>query len=140
MKNYRKANYDEIKKNLNETKWEEVLNQDNVNNMWCNFKNIIKGLEEKYVPSFKITNKNTKVPLDNDILELIREKNKLSKKFVKTKDPEIRKRYNRTRNKVIKLVRKARKNYEENLAREAKTNPKKVGNTLTQKVKGNKEL
>lgn len=134
-KNYRKANYQGLKADLDEKDWDTILNNKDINKVWGNFKKIIKELEEKHVPISKLSNKNTKIPLDKEIINLIKEKSRLSKKFVHTKDPETRKQYNRTRNKVTKLVRQARKKFEENLAQEAKTNPKKIWQYINSKSK-----
>ncbi|KAH3833132.1 hypothetical protein DPMN_106433 [Dreissena polymorpha] len=131
-KNYRKANYDELKKELDEFNWDVLLNNSNensVNSMWEKVKQKITDMEERHVPTYKISNKNSKVPLSKEIVELIKEKSRLSKKFGQTKEPAIRTKYKRVRHKITKLVRLARKDYEENLAKEAKTNPNKSGNT-----------
>ena len=77
-------------------------------------------IENKFVPMARAkSGKKSETPLDKETISLIKEKNALSRKFVATKDPNIRKKYNSTRNKVVKLVRRARKNFENNLANEA---------------------
>jgi len=142
-KNYRKANYDELKKEMDELNWDELLNnsnENNVNSMWEKFKQKIIDMEERHVPTYKISNKNTKVPLSKEIVELIKEKSRLSKKFSQTKEPAIRTKYKRVRNKITKLVRLARKDYEENLAKEAKTNPKKIWQYINSKSKTKQEI
>ena len=136
-KNYRKADYPGIKADLEEMDWDTTLNHKDINVTWGKFKNIIKDLEDRHVPNTNISSKNFKIPLDKEIVNLIKEKSSLSRKFVKTKDPAIRKQYNRIRNKVTKLVRQARKKFEENLAREAKSDPKKIWQYINSKSKVN---
>ncbi len=106
-----------------------------INEAWDNFKCKIREMEEKHIPMSQIRTGRNKLPLNRETVALIKEKGALSRKFVQTKDPEIRKRYNHIRNKVTKEVRKARKNFERNLAKEAKTNPKKIWKYINSKSK-----
>jgi hypothetical protein len=52
--------------------------------------------------------------------------NSLSKKVVTSRDPDIRKQYNRVRNRVKKEVDKMRKEFELELSEKAKTNTKAI--------------
>ena len=80
--------------------------------MWNKFYNKLRELENKHVPIAKIKNKNKhSIPLDKESLAAIKEKNALQRKYIKSKKPEDRAKYNKIRNKVAKLVRKSRKNY-----------------------------
>ena len=65
-------------------------------------------------------------PIDRETVNKIRLKNTLSRKAISTKDPEIRKQYNRTRNQVKKLTRRLRKEFENDISKRAKSNPKLV--------------
>jgi hypothetical protein len=67
-----------------------------------------------------------KFPLDKETRELIKKKNSLSKKVVTSRDPDIRKQYNRVRNRVKKEVDKMRKEFELELSEKAKTNTKAI--------------
>ena len=95
----------------------------------------MQKLVNDYIPLVKIGGKKFDLPLDKEILTIIREKNKLSRKFVKTKDEQVRKIYNRTRNKAVKFIRKARKTHENKLAQDAKNNPKRIWNYINLKSK-----
>ncbi|XP_061196751.1 uncharacterized protein LOC133205026 [Saccostrea echinata] len=136
-KTYRKANFAGMKKEISETDWESILeSQSTVNEMWRQFRQKIEDIEDKYVPVVTIRpSRKTKMPLDKETVTLIKEKNALCRKYVATKDPNIRKKYNRTRNKVAKFVRKARKSFEKSIAQEAKTNPKKIWQYINSKSK-----
>jgi hypothetical protein len=63
----------------------------------------MRRLEDKYIPT-KPREKDSKhkFPLDMETRELIKKKNSLSKKVVTSRDPDIRKQYNRVRNRVKK--------------------------------------
>ena len=126
-----------MKEDCQNLNWEIFLNEGNVNidDMWKRFHKKLTELD-KYVPILKIKNKKkTEIPLDKETLKAVKEKNRLSKKFIRTKKQEDRNKYNRARNKVTKLVRKSRKLYERNLAKEAKTNPKKIWKYINSKSK-----
>ena len=139
-RNYKKANFSDMKNEISSTDWDSVLgvNESNcdINRMWRNFRVKMEEIENKYVPIARAkSGKKSETPLNKETINLIREKNALSRKFVATKDPNIRQKYNRTRNKVVKLVRRARKNFENNLAKEAKSNPKKIWKYINSKSK-----
>jgi hypothetical protein len=51
---------------------------------------------------------------------------KVSNRVVTSRDPNIRKQYNRVRNRVKKEVDKMRKEFELELSEKAKTNPKAI--------------
>ena len=102
---------------------------------WNKFQTKINLLVDKFVPLSRPRKKINEIPLEKEVVETIKEKNRLNKRFIETKDEQIRKKYNKIRNKTGKLVRRARKNYEKNLAKEAKTNPKKVWKYINLKSK-----
>jgi hypothetical protein len=65
---------------------------------------------------------------------LIKKKNSLSKKVVNTsRDTDIRKQYNRVRNRVKKEVDKMRKKFELELSEKAKTNSKAIWSYIKSK-------
>ena len=134
---YNKGDYEGIRNDLNNFDWKAYLNadQNNVDETWNKFQEKMKILEEKHIPLSKPRNKKNSIPLERDVTEVIKEKNRLNKKFIETKDEEVRKKYNKVRNKAGKLVKRARKNYEKNLAKEAKANPKKVWKYINLKSK-----
>ncbi|KAK3090353.1 hypothetical protein FSP39_011129 [Pinctada imbricata] len=139
---YRKGNYEEMKKELKEMDWNKYLlgGQENgetdINYMWSLFKSKVLDLENKFVPLVKVGGKKgNQIPLEKETLSAIKEKNSLNRKFIHTKDPKVRTSYNRARNKVSKLVRRARKKYEQNLALEAKKEPKRIWQFINSKSK-----
>ena len=135
---YKKAQYSEIKKSLLEVDWKNFLSEgvNNVQEAWLKFHTKLSEIENKYVPTVKIkSGKMKQFPLDSQALSAIKEKTALSRKFIRTKDKEVRKQYNRARNKVSKLVKRARKQYENTLASETKSNPKRIWQYINAKSK-----
>ena len=122
---------------MEEIDWETYLESNNdIDLAWNKFYEKLQELENKHIPIVKVKNKSKHtVPLDKETLTAIKEKNSLQRKFIKTKKTEDRLKYNKIRNKVVKLVRKARRKYEQNLAMEAKANPKKVWQYINSKSK-----
>ena len=133
-RNYRRADYDSMRKELAFFDWDSYLKCDDIDEMWSKF--CAKYVEEKYVPLVKVGgSKRRQIPLDKETVNKIKEKNVLSRKFLRTKNPTDRKKYNRVRNQVVKLTRRARKTYERNLSQEAKMNPKRIWQYINSKSK-----
>ena len=131
---YNKANYDNLKQEMGKVNWKKYLCAKSVDEAWKLFCDKIYELEDKHVPVLKTSGKNRKqIPLNREIITTIKEKNSLSRKFIATKDPAVRTRYNRTRNQVVKLVRKTYR-------RKQSQTQNGYGNILTQKAKVEKEL
>ena len=139
VKCYNKANYDDINREISSYDWDAVLTEDeDINIMWDRFKGKIKDIENRHVPTrnIKQTGKRKKgFPVDRETLNKIRLKNTLSRRAIRTKDPEVRRQYNRTRNQVKKMTRKLRKQFEDDISKKAKTNPKLIWQYIKSKSK-----
>ena len=126
-------------KSVKETDWTSLLNPyDNIDKNWIKFTDKLKLLEKKYVPeiNIKFTNKRkTEYPMDKKTLEKIKLKNSLSRKYLTTKDPNVRKDYNRVRNQVKTLTNRLKKKYERDLSSSAKKNPKAIWKFIKSKSK-----
>ncbi|XP_060064039.1 uncharacterized protein LOC132544460 [Ylistrum balloti] len=134
---YKVANYTIINEKLGNKNWREIIKPtDTVDENWQRFKKTLKEIEEEFVPTKIITigrNNRHSFPANQETLDAIRKKHSLSRKVTGSKDQELRKEYNRIRNKVKKLTRKARKEYEMNIAAKAKTDPKVIWNYIKSK-------
>ena len=108
------GDYDGIRNEIKNLDWELYLkeNQNNTDETWDKFEVKIRQLEEKYMPLTKPMKRKNELPLEKEVTDVIKEKNRPNKKFMETKDEQIRKKYNKVRNKAEKLVKRARKNYE----------------------------
>jgi hypothetical protein len=73
--------------------------------------------------------------MDEKTREKIREKNRQSKMAITSRDPEIRKKYNRVRNQVKSHVNKLKKKYEKDLVQRAKETPKVIWKYIKSKSK-----
>ena len=137
---YHKADYDRINAHLENVDWQAELNSDDLDVNWNTFLLIIKSIEDQFIPlkTYSINSvKKHKYPIDEATREAIKLKHKLSNKVLLSNDPNVRKDYNRIRNKVKKLTAKARKKFERGLASNAKTNPKMIWSYINSKSKIN---
>jgi len=140
---YNRAKFKEFSEELEKIDWEKELSDKNdINTNWNSFLSTMRRLEDIFIPT-KTREKDNKhkFPLDKETRELIKKKNSLSKKVVISRDPDIRKQYNRVRNRVKKEVDKMRKKFELELVSEkAKTNPKAIWSYIKSKSKTREEI
>ena len=128
---YDKADYEEMRKEASKIDWNEELNINmGVEEMWEIFHRKIKQLEASFVPKKKIKTgkiKNHSFKLDENTRSLIKKKHALSRKVVANHmNQEVRREYNKIRNKVKSTIRKLKKNFERELVKKAKQNPKAI--------------
>ena len=108
-----------------------------MNEQWEIFSNIITKIFDKYVPKRNIVlgKKKQNIPINKKVMDKIKEKHQLRKKAIQTKDPAIRIEYNRIRNQVRKLTRSIVNDYEKEIAKNAKENPKAIWRYINLKSK-----
>jgi len=127
--NHFKGDYESMRKEL-DLDWKEIFKDQDTNNMWNSFVNILDGLKTKYIPKKKQLSrdkakKHKYVPMDQKTVRKIKKKHRLWQRYMESKDGEKYVQYTRARNQVKGLVRKAKREMEKDIARNAKTNPKK---------------
>ena len=134
---YNKADYNNIKRELKDNDWIKQLQHKNANEQWLYFKEFIRNLIDKYVPSREITQgqKRHNKPCDKKTLDKIREKHHLRRKAMETKDPLVGLQYNKIWNQVRRLTRNITKEYERQIAKNAKQNPKAIWRYINSKSK-----
>jgi hypothetical protein len=90
-----------------------------------------------YIPTrkYRQIGKGNTFPMDEKTREKIRGKNRQSKMAITSRDPEIRKKYNRVRNQVKSHVNKLKKKYEKDLVQRAKETPKVIWKYIKSKSK-----
>ena len=142
---YDKADYEEMRKEASKIDWNEELNINmGVEEMWEIFHRKIKQLEASFVPKKKVktgTIKNHSFKLDADTRSLIKKKHALSRKVVANHmNQEVRREYNKIRNKVKSTIRKLKKNFERELVKKAKQNPKAIWKYIRSKSKTRTQL
>lgn len=112
---YKKANWKEIEKDLNNTYKHLKENQTNmtIDELWSKFKNDTLETIDKHIPK-KTLGKKSKLPwLNRDLKRLIKKKNKLYNK--KKKNPTYTAGYKKVKTKLQKEMRNAYWTYVENV-------------------------
>ncbi len=141
---YNKADYVKINQAISNINWDEEFGcLSDINTMWSMFQSKIASIEDQFIPKKIVTissKQKSRIPLDSSTFAQIRRKNTLSRRYLLTKDPTVRQEYNRIRNKVKSSMRKLRKKFEKNLAKEAKQNPKAVWRYINAQSKTRKGI
>ena len=120
-----------FKEKLNNIDWFKVINAEDVDTAWCNFKDLFLGIINELAP---VTQVKLKASSDNwfsgTILNLIRQRDKALMKFRQSKDPVLYDEYKTLRNKTQREIDRAKKDYVKSKISENKDNPKKLWQTL----------
>jgi hypothetical protein len=135
--NYNRGNFDRMRRVLSDVDWEEGLGrEETTQKKWELFHKTITNAVNRCVPKIKIKRKVLKnIPVDNKTLTKIRRKKRLWKQYLETGNQTIYHDYCRTKNQVWQLTRKNMRELEKNIAKEAKTNPKKFWAYANKKTK-----
>ena len=124
---YEKADYIKMADMLN-LDWAVLFSEcDNLNDQWKIFSVKYNEAEKACVPQ-KIVNTNKKkfsVPLDSKAQAKRKRKHRLWQRYLETEDGKVYSEYRKCSNQLRNLTRKATKEFEKNLARNVKSQPKK---------------
>ena len=121
---------------INGVKWDDILQceKTDTNHSFNSFYDTIEEILDRHMPKRKITNKEFKQKykpwVTGGILTSIRRRDKLLKKYIRTKNP-IRKQiihneYKLLRNQILELTRTSKKNFYQNYFNENNNNLRKV--------------
>ena len=125
---YDKGDYTKIEDILN-IDWEAEFSnhQGDVQAQWGICMSKLRQAEEQCIPKKRLSQRARKypVPLDVKTRAKVNLKNRLSKKFLLTKDVQNDQGFCRLRNQIKRLTRKAQKQYEKDIINQIKQNPKK---------------
>lgn len=121
----RKANWFEINNGLRRINWENELENLSVEESWDKLKGVIENLSSQYIPIKKSRARNKPLWLNTNIMRVIRKKGKLWKTYKDSKDYLDYLKYKRLERETKQEISKAKKDFEKNLTRDLKKNPKK---------------
>ena len=133
---YDKGDYDSMRSSLESSNWCEGFmkqSSSSVNELWSDLKQKLIELRNQYVPIKLISGKpnwkeRSRVPLSKNIRNLMKDKDRAHRQWMSHKDhpdsESFRLHYTRLRNQVKTSVRRAKRNFEKNIADSAKINPK----------------
>ena len=132
--NLKKGDYCKMRADARDLDWSPA---ENVENQWSLIKKNIVTLMENCIPKKKKGRKNKKLPswMCKKTLRKIKKKHKLYNRFLQTKNGSRYLKYITARNECNKQIRKAKKRYEKNVAKDSKSNPKQFWKFVQEKMK-----
>ena len=117
---YSRANFEGIKADIRHIDWKDKVKNMDVEGMWNMYTDILEESTARNVPTVEVSMKKYVVPIQKSTRDLIKEKDRLHRKITElkrqnkwSKVKNETTKYNRTRNKVRKDTRHARRNLEE---------------------------
>ena len=137
---YDHGNYTEFANDLRNIDWNEFFSGNNIDETWKEFERLLNSLIDKHIPLktyHQNSKKNYDFPLAKEVRDMMKEKNRLAHKvFDPTQSSEQhRRQYNRLRNKIQKLTKRARKDFEKSISDTIKSNPKRFWGYIKAKSK-----
>ena len=128
---YYKGNYENMRDEIRNENWEEILQNKDVQQAWGLFQDKISGLIERNIPKKNFRNNHKPPWSSREIQSAIKDKRKAwdqykrSKKLNSQKETDIKwTEYTKKRNKVTELVATAKTQYENKIVKEVKNDPK----------------
>ena len=130
---YDKANFDEIRDYFKGIDCSRTLTtlEDDVEKQWSYLKKVYDEIVTKYVPMRKTRpvtgaeNLKHRKALDRRILRTVKRKHRLWQRYMETRDGQKYEKYRKERNKLKSRLRASRRRHVRNIAKQAKSNPKK---------------
>ncbi|CAG2257732.1 unnamed protein product [Mytilus edulis] len=113
IRDFKRADYEGLKNQLNDTDWDDVVfNSNNINDVYMNFVKTFESTVNRYIPTKTITVRpNDKPFMNNLIRNKIRHRNRIHHKAKTSNNPDHWKKFREIRNEIISLVRKAKDDY-----------------------------
>ncbi|CAG2207864.1 unnamed protein product [Mytilus edulis] len=110
IRDFKRADYEGLKNQLNDTDWDDVVfNSNNINDVYMNFVKTFERTVNRYIPTKTMTVRlNDKPFMNNLIRNKIRHRNRIHHK---ANNPDHWKKFREIRNEIISLVRKAKDDY-----------------------------
>ena len=142
---YNKGNYREMCKKVSEYDWSNILEKSkHIDEQWESFAELITNAQETHIPHKTIDmNKNKsnswKVPRTKEMKIIGSKRDRKWTRYMETGNLNHYKEFCSYRNKVKKLSKVNRKEYEATLASEAKSNPKAVYKYINKRLNIQKE-
>ena len=125
--NYKNADYDSLKKSVEENDLVTQIRDKNAQEAWDCILGTVKAAVDKCVPKCKTgktTKRRTPVWWNDKAMRKIRRKKEAYQRYLQTRDGKDFLEYTKARNQAKGACRQAIRNHEKNVAREAKINPK----------------
>jgi hypothetical protein len=134
-RNWKKGDYEAIRKRLREIEWEETLGSGSTEENWNKFKNIVENCVNDHVPYYKAFNNSRPRWMSKEITSLIRRKRAAWKSYKLYPSAENAEKYNSLEKEVKNKVRKSKRKMERELTREDDSRGKNFTRYIKSKMK-----
>ena len=131
---WNKADMDKLRLELDSVGWEQELAGLNTEQSWNKFKEKLLAAQDSAIPKKRRRISNRPVWMNQNTIRIIRKKRRLWKEYKKSKDHAQYLAYKKVEKTVKDSVRKAKKKFEQKLAKDAKKNPKSFWSYLKSKT------
>ena len=135
--NYKKANFDLLRDKIKEIKWDQVLGN-NMEEATKTFYDIYNKAVSECIPLTKTIKRkvgNKPIWMSKEGVKKVRKKYRAWQRYMRTKDGNDYQNYINMRNETNSLLRKLCRNFERDLAKNIKNNPKKFWHYVNSKSK-----
>ena len=136
---YDKGDYASMREYVRE-RMEQIPASQDINQLWDHIIATLEQAQDLFIPS-KVTKQSSNpkhrqgTALDHKTIRKIKKKHRSWQRYLETKSGEKYTEYRRLSNQVKKLTKKAKRDAEREIAKEAKTNPKKFWKYVSKKTK-----
>lgn len=134
--NWKKANFDNIRKELNSIKWVEALKSESIDSKWETFKNIVNEVIYTNIPESVCVTNGKPAWVNQFITRLRRKKQRLYKKMKRTEREEDINEYRKSCKELKKATRKAKRKIEVKISKEVGNDGKKKFNQYVKSKMG----
>jgi hypothetical protein len=121
VRNWRRADWDGMRRQLAATDWRRELRGKPADRMWEAFKNKVHGAVRRFVPTRKVKNDGRPAWMKNEILAALRRKKKL---WQRAKGGRGVEEYKEQEKLVKNMIKKAKRQFEKKLAEGGSSNKK----------------
>lgn len=136
---YNKADYHGMRKALEAEDWENLMHGKNCEEQWYIFESIVKTAIEKFVPHRKFTavkaHRRKPMWMSEKVMTKLRKKKVAFNRWMQTKDGHDYQEYAKARNAAKTETRRAVRDFEKEVAKQAKKNPKAFYRYVNSKLK-----
>jgi len=134
---FNKGNYTELSLEMKKHKWKQDLTGLTVEESWNLFEKRLMDAMKHHIPKRRQKGREKLKPLwmTQKVLIKLKKKQTAFKRYLMTREGKDYQQYARTRNQTKWICQSAVKDFEKNLAREAKINPKAFFNYTNSKLK-----
>ena len=122
--NYRKADFDKLRKLFKDCNWRQVLGGDDVNVCWIHFMEVYNTVVGQCIPFYHAKCRKNPPWMNRDLLNLVKQKQKLWKKCKNNPCAQNWNDFKTLSGNLKKRIRKAKLNFEKMIAKNSKQNPK----------------